>query len=306
MKKLLLAIMLLIIIGLVSAYLFIPSTIRVKAVAESPVSSKAAYRYLINDDSWAKWWPGEKTFYYDGAEFTLNKKLLSAFEIQFRLKSHTVNTTLEIVPLSKDLTAIAWGCEIKSGKNPFARWMQYFKAWQIKNRLDDLISVLKNHLEKQENIYGFSVKKTKVVDSVLISTKGSFDHYPGIKEVDSLVQKLKFYVKKEKASEKNYPMLHIFQTGSGMYEAMVAISTDQLLPITSEFVPKFVLKGGNILEAEFKGGPYSTKKAFESFENFKTDYEFTSPAIPYQLLVTDRVKETDTTKWITKFYYPVF
>jgi hypothetical protein len=67
-----------------------------------------------------------------------------------------------------------------------------------------------------------------------------------------------------------------------------------------------VLKGGNTLEAEFKGGPEATLKAFELFDTYKNDMGYTAPAIPYQLLVTDRAKEADTTKWVTKFYYPVF
>jgi hypothetical protein len=41
-------------------------------------------------------------------------------------------------------------------------------------------------------------------------------------------------------------------------------------------------------------------------ENYARDHKKQSPAIPYQLLVTNRLTEADTTKWITQINYPVF
>jgi hypothetical protein len=121
-----------------------------------------------------------------------------------------------------------------------------------------------------------------------------------------MIQSLKNYIGQNNASEKNAPMLNIFEIDSTHYEAMTAIPVDRQLPQTKEFAPKFLLKGGNILEAEIRGGPNTIEKALDEIENYRTDYKFTSPAIPYQLLLTDRMKEKDTAKWITRIYYPVF
>jgi hypothetical protein len=66
-----------------------------------------------------------------------------------------------------------------------------------------------------------------------------------------------------------------------------------------------MLGGGNILITEVKGGPASIKKAFNEMETYITDYRRTAPAIPFQSLITDRSKEPDTSKWVTKIYYPV-
>src|SRR5687767_15529219 len=60
--------------------------------------------------------------------------------------------------------------------------------------------------------------------------------------------------------EKNYPMLNVYKPGPGNYEAMIAIATDRTLPATTDFTPKHVLKGGKLLEAEFKGGPYRSEE----------------------------------------------
>ena len=63
---------------------------------------------------------------------------------------------------------------------------------------------------------------------------------------------------------------------------------------------------GNILVSEIKGGDYSAREALREMHQFMTDNNMSSPAIPFQSLVTNRMEEPDTLKWITKIYYPVF
>ena len=64
---------------------------------------------------------------------------------------------------------------------------------------------------------------------------------------------------------------------------------------------------GKILESDsIKGGKTVVDQSFKIFEQYFEDYKHTSPAIPFQLLVTDRLKEPDSLKWVTRFYYPIF
>jgi hypothetical protein len=86
---------------------------------------------------------------------------------------------------------------------------------------------------------------------------------------------------------------------------MVAIPTKTDLPSEGNFsLKKMVL--GNILMAEVKGGMYTILKGEEEMTNYVNDYKKTAPAIPFQSLVTNRLVETDTSKWITRLYYPIF
>lgn len=306
MKKFFLLFMVLISLATVSAYIFIPRKIKIGAIAKNSMNIKPAYRYLVNTENWPKWWPGATPFHHSSMVFKITKTTLSGFEIRLFYKKDSLPTVLQIIPLEVDSTAYTWSCEMESSKNPFKRWLQYFGAIKIKRSFEVLTDHLKNHLDKEENIYGFTVQRVKVTDSVLISTRTIFDHYPHTEEIGIMVEKLKDYITKEKAFAKNYPMLNIHQSGTDTYEAMVAIATDRLLTSTPDFSPKLVLKGGNILEAEIRGGPSVIQEGFEEFQNYKREKGFESPAIPYQLMITDRVKEKDTLKWITKFYYPVF
>ena len=291
---------------ILASYIFIPSKIKISAIASGHANSKAAQRFLEDDTNWNKWWPGSKPFYFNEFDFRLTKKMLNAFELQILDKKDSLTTLLKILPTDKDSITYLWSCEFECSKNPVTRLMQYFKATRIKESLDILIEHLKNNIAIEENLYGFKVQSIKVSDSVLISTRRTFNHYPNDTEIDSMIQLLRKYISSSHAVEKNYPMLNIHVEGTNNYVAMVAIATERLLPANSIFSPKLVLKGGNVLEASFTGGPAAIKKAFDNFENYRSDYGIQSPAIPYQLLITDRLKESDTSKWVTKFYYPIF
>lgn len=306
MKKIFAVLFIITALIVITAYVVVPSTIKINAVAESNMNFKAVTRHLTDSQNWAGWWPGEKKYTYKDVDFKLDKIKLNAFELQLIYKTDSIKNILQLIPLDDNKTGFSWGCEFESSKNPFKRWLQYFDAVSIKKTLQGLTDSLSYYSNKPENVYGFRVEKTKVVDSVLISTRRIFNHYPADTEIDSMIKQLRNYISSQHAIEKNYPMLNVHLNGGNEYKAMVAIATERLLSADKNFSPKLVLKGGNILEAEFKGGPEAVKKAFIEFENYRADFNITSPAIPYQLLVTDRVKEADTTKWITKFYYPIF
>jgi hypothetical protein len=58
--------------------------------------------------------------------------------------------------------------------------------------------------------------------------------------------------------------------------------------------------------AEVKGGLFSVINGEEELTYYLSDYKKNSPAIPFQSLVTNRLLEIDTSKWVTKLYYPIF
>ncbi len=100
-------------------------------------------------------------------------------------------------------------------------------------------------------------------------------------------------------------MVHVeSKTGNNGYETMVAIPVDRVLDDSQDFALKKMVPG-NILVAEVKGGISTVKEGEAQLENFVQDYQFVSPAIPFQSLVTNRMLEKDTSKWITKLYYPI-
>jgi len=306
MKKVLIGLFLSIAFLLAAVYLFIPRKIKIEVTVPLNAALPGVFRTLINDSNWNKWWPGETPFAYNKQTYSIKRRLFNVFDIDIYSDKDTINSQMELVLINENTMTILWNAEQISSNDPFKRFIRHRHAKQTEKNMNAILQSLKTFLQKKENIYGVDIKEALVKDSALISTRRQFDHYPNAQEVDSMIQSLKKYISQNNAIEKNSPMLNVFEIGNSRYEAMTAIPVDKALPKTNEFAPKFLLKGGNILEAEIQGGTYTIEKGLKELENYRADYKFNTPAIPYQLLVTDRTKEPDTTKWITRLYYPVF
>ena len=306
MKKLIFGIVLTLVLLISLIYFFIPGKIKIYKSVPVHASMTGVSRLLSNDSTWHEWWPGEQTLHFNGKSYLINGHIFNAFDITIIKEKDSLDSRMNLVLITDDSISLDWNLELTTGSDPFRRFSQYKKAKEIGNDLNTILISLKKFAEIPENIYGIVVKKTIVQDSVLISTRRSFDHQPGVQEIEALIQRLKTYIAQNKAVEKNFPMLNVMMIDSSDYQAMVAIPVDRQLPATGEFAPKVLLKGGNILETQIQGGPHTIEKAFTNLEHYRSDHRYTSPAIPFQLLVTDRSKEADTAKWITKLYYPIF
>jgi hypothetical protein len=119
-----------------------------------------------------------------------------------------------------------------------------------------------------------------------------------------MIGSLKDYIRRKGGSEVGAPMLNVSEEG-GSFEAMAAIPTKTSLPSEERFqLKKMVL--GNILMAEVKGGVSRVKRGEAELQHYVADHRKTPAAIPFQSLVTDRQQQPDSTRWITRLFYPVY
>jgi hypothetical protein len=158
---------------------------------------------------------------------------------------------------------------------------------------------------KTENIYGINIRQESVVDSILIFTHARSTEYPSVSFIYVLVDELKNYIKSQSANETGFPMLNVGSRDSTGYLVRVAIPVDKRLPSVGNISYKWMLGGGKILTTEIKGGVEATNRASIQMNNYITDYHLSAPAIPFLSLVTDRRKEPDSSKWVSKIYYPI-
>lgn len=272
-----------------------------------------AMRMIIHAEKWDAWWPGTKdsnpaTFYFNEQKFQPETNIVQGTNIRVEVSAENFNdkTLLMLLPASQDSVFVQWqGNAMSLSNNPLKRIAQWRQARQIKKNLRSILNSLKSFLQNEKNIYGMNVNKVKVKDSILITTKFTTSSYPTTPEVYSAIEKLKKYLAEQQATENNFPMLHVGQRENGNCDVQVAIPVNKELPAVDGMVTKR-MQLGNILEAEITGGPSTVQQELNELENYKQDYSLISPAIPFQLLVTDRQKQIDTSKWITRIYYPIF
>lgn len=310
MKKWIVIICLLITGITFALYFLLTKTKSLNYNASVSSTKSAVSRLVINKSNWQFWWPGGKiddsTYSFQNCTYRIEKVLLNGFKASiFNNKNDTLKGFLEIADYKNDSTQFQWTSGFTFSANPFKRLKEHAELKKITNNLEELLKNMGNFFDGQENIYGLKIVEQKVSDSSLISTKNTFSHYPSTEEIYSMIHSLEIYIQQKEGKQVNFPMLNVHKDGPERYEAMVALPTKSDLPTTGNFnLKKMVL--GKILMAEIKGGVYTVMKGEEELTNYVNDYKKLSPAIPFQSLVTNRLLETDTSKWVTRLYYPIF
>jgi len=303
MKKWLIGLFTLFGLLLLTAYIVIPSKLTISDNILIRVNSRSAYRCLTNNTKW------EKLFETIGNERTLNYKvnqiLFEGAAVLIEDQNSSIPSMIKILSLNQDSSIISWTVSIDNRVNPLKKIEQYFTARTIKNNINNVLHNMKRFMQKEENVYDIVVRQTTVKDTLLISSKNVLKNYPSVENIYSLITVLENYIKAHGAKETGYPMLNVTKTDSMNFLTRVAIPINKIVRENSAIEIKRMVRG-KILISEVKGGPYTITKAFNSLENFVQDHNFSSPAIPFESLITNRLKEADTTKWITKLYYPIY
>ena len=316
MKKWLIIIVVLFCVALISAYIFIPDKIDFREAIFIKVKHPIAKRLLTNDGNWNKWWPiqnnqskqdntlpTDANYSYKNYRYAVILQMIQGDSIIISNNSIRINSLLNIIPVNSDSVAVQWQGQSETTFDPIKRFENYLQQKKIKNNIEELLQSMKVFLGNEKNLYGITIDQLKVKDTILIATRYSSNTYPTTSEIYTLIKNLKDYILKEGATETNYPMLNVTQD-SGRFKTMVAIPVNKLIPANNTFLLKTMVPG-KILITEVKGGTYTANEAIKIIGMYMNDYHLTAPAIPFQSLVTDRSKEPDTTKWVTKIYYPV-
>ncbi len=312
MRKLILPAVLLIVICAV-AFFTIPKQLVVSTIMKMPVNTDGLFRKLSDEKSWQQWWPGQVdtgsgkayTFTAGKFNFTLTEVLYRSFKINISKNGRTDSSLMQIIPLGKDSVVINWTTKIETGNNPFTRMFRYLRASSLKGKTIDILTALQVYSSQTKNLYGVDIKKEIVTIEFMVKTSKDFDHYPNTGDIYTMVDEAANYITSQNGEAGGKPMLNITSADSVHYKAQVAIPVKQPIAGNDSFATKAMFKGGNILTAEVTGGVKKVEASVAGFNQYILDYEKTMMAMSFQMLITDRRKETDSTKWVTALYYPV-
>lgn len=314
MKKILLFLFAALAIATLSIYIFIPGDIKFSSVVLMKANSSALLRTLSNQSAWINSFEKKKplnsndtgkiNFNYKDDLYTIEKVLMNTSEVSIANEEIKVNTLINSIPVNDDSVAVEWAGSIHAGFNPVNRIKFYSYAKSLKSDMKNILVSLKTYLETKGMAYGLDIKEQRVTDTVLISTKQNYRTFPTTNEIYGLINDLKKYISQQGAKETNPPMLNI-QKDSGYYRTLVAIPVDRQLPETYKFAFKRMV-AGKILVTEISGGYSTAIAAMKQMDLYLNDHHLSAPAIPFQSLVTDRSAEPDSSKWITKIYYPIY
>lgn len=304
---------LLVVLCVGAIFFLIPSPIVVNSVLKLPTSQKAMQRWLTKQGTWQELFSigqddstAKNTYLTKGGYLIFPDAYFSnSATIDLVQNRDTIKTNLLMLALGKDSMAFSWGYTFPANNNPINRLLLYFKAKKIKNIFDETFINIKRLATDEKNISGLTVERQIVVDTFFIAQKFKSTVYPTTAQIYQIIDNLQNYLTEQKAAETGYPMLHIRKIDSVHYEAMAALPTNKMLAGNGDIEFKRMVRGV-ILMAEVKGGPVNVENNFVNLKNFVADHGYTEIALPFQSLVTNRLQQADTTKWITKLYYPVY
>ncbi len=312
MKQTFAVIILLLLVILGCVYLFVPSNQNCIVSIKSKATIGGIQRMVSSKSKRAIWLPKEgkqlsdTAYLLDGCSFKFASDYLMNNVVTVQYKNFKASSILLAANYSSEIETVL-NFNFQYAKNPISKINGYFVTKHIKSVAQKLLDSLNKFVSNNENIYGVAMKNIILKDSTLIAIKENTTSYPTISEIYKSIEMLRAYANIHHAKETNPPMLNIFKISESSYEYMVALPINKWLDNSGSILGKRMLAGGNILvSGDIKGGFKTVDNFLKEIENFKTDDNRISPAIPFQSLVTDRSKESDTSKWITKLYYPVF
>jgi effector-binding domain-containing protein len=288
------------------AYAFIPDVQKINSNIYVKSNYTNVTRSLHEKNMWEQWWNKYQIddLIYEESNFAMQNSFLNIAEVNIKKDNSSENSIISVLQLNRDSSIVEWKYSLPASEANNNKIKKYFRSKEIKKQFEQKLQDLKSFVESPLNIYGLDIKQEKVKDSSFISIRTKLTAYPTTDVIYNLVDQLNNYIKESGAKATGDPMLHVFEM-KDEYEIMVALPVNKNLPAKGNIQPKRMVLG-NILVAEVRGGDETVRKGFREFENYVNDYGKTSPAIPFASLVTDRRKEVDTSKWLTKLYYPVF
>jgi hypothetical protein len=312
MKQTFAVVILVVILFFAVTYFILPNKSNTTISVKVNAPAACTQRVLSNKSYTAKWLPkeakvlGANVFLLDDCTFTFVSNNFQNNSLSVKYKDVN-STSMVYAEPARDSSFVNINFQFINSKNPFSKISNYFTYKHVENATKKLLNGLQSFLSKTENVYGVAMKREILKDSTLIALKSASSNYPTVVEIYKNIEILITYAYSNGAKSTNPPMLNVFKDGSTGYAFMVALPIDKWLNNSGNIIGKRMLAGGNILESGvIKGGFYTVDNFLKELENFRADVNGMSPAIPYQSLITDRSKESDTSKWITKLYYPVF
>lgn len=299
MKKWVISFFILLIVAIASIYLFIPSSLTISSVRVLNCTPGGSFRTISDEKKWANLFPA------DTAKFKIKNSLVNTIYVSIHHDDEIINSVIYLLPYNNDSTAVQWQCKIGTSNNPFTRIQRYQSAVAVKNDMDKLLDNLRCFVQKSENIYGFKIERSTFTDTLLLAVKSTASNYPTTSELYQHVDALRASIANQKAVVTGSPMVNITRLDSTHYQFMVALPVDRALPDNQPFIFRRMIPG-SFVTTEVKGGPYIVKEALYQMQVYINDNRETSMAIPFEYHITDRQAASDTTKWITKIYAPVF
>jgi len=304
MKKWLIGIAIVLVVAIAAVYVLIPGTLRIVCIGPAKCNANGAARILVQQEIWQSGWKrggSDRKDEFSGYGIRVGGTAFHVMDLYLERGRDTLLSRLSVLNIAgmADSVALDWRCQFVTSLNPLKRVEQYRQAVSVKQMMDTVLSRIRGVLQKTENIYKIPMVDSMSNDSVLLTVRFHTSAYPSTADIYKRVASIRKYIAQEGACAINYPMLHVSKQGDEGFDVMVAISVDRRLNGNDQIVPKRYVPW-KIMVGEVKGGPWSAEQGMRYLQQYVSDHQKPAMGLPFQSMVTERDKEPDTSRWITR------
>jgi hypothetical protein len=301
------------ILALALIYIFIPAKIAIFTLTNSKATATGARRCLGQQEKWNDWWRNDTygnthsnrdVFVYNGTGFRVTSQSNNIVGIEIDQNGLKLQSIVNFVSYEVDSCGAVWQCEMPMTNNPFSRLLNYRTAIIIRHNMKGVMENFRQFISEQKNVYGVYPHIGPTPDTTMVSSRFKSAAYPSTGELYSYFDILNKFIIKQGGIPSGYPMINVRKMQDGSFETQAAIPTNRFLDNGGD-INSMRMVPGNFVIAEVKGGPYILNEAMKQSELFIADYNKSKMATSFQLLITNRINEPDTSKWITRIYIPV-
>jgi hypothetical protein len=299
MRKILVLLSTIVALSLVAIYLLVPKLLIIKGNQVVNQSAPSVIRGMMQVNKWSEWMPKETSLSVTGTMVATIQTELTLDEIKIPVEFSIIDDTSANAIIGFETSMV------NSNWSPIAKVQNYLFAKRIQGQLDLVLSAAGNYYNTVKGVYGFDIQETNVQDSSLIALDQVLMDTPTLVQVYDMIAQLEQQIASQNGKVKNDPMVNITRINEDEVFTQVAIPIEKDILVKPPFsLKKMVL--GKLLSVSVTGDATAVNNALLATKQYLGDKQRTSPAIPYVIYNTNRIKEPDAQKWKSTINYPVF
>jgi hypothetical protein len=254
---------------------------------------------MMQTNKWSEWMPKE-------ARLNLTGTMVATIQTELILDEVKVPVEFSIIDDTSTNAIIGFETSMENTNwSPIAKVQNYLFAKKLQGQLDLILAAAGNYYNTVKGVYGFDIQETNVKDSSLIAFEQVLMDTPSLVQVYDMIAQLERHIIAQNGKIKNDPMVNITRINEDEIFTQVAIPIEKDIQVKSPFtLKKMVL--GKLLSVTVIGDAATVNNALIATKQYLGDKQRTSPAIPYVIYNTNRIKEPDAQKWKSTINYPVF
>lgn len=165
---------------------------------------------------------------------------------------------------------------------------------------------LKSYMYDTKAFYGISIFSGKVIDSNILVQKKIVPVAAKNAEVIKVQQELKDYIKLHNIRQEQPVMADIRNVSKDSALVMIGIPIVGRGKTDGKFIFMHLPRNGNMLSAYYKGLYGGRQKVYQALKNYLSDRSMSSPEVPYEKFLNNKIPASDTALVNMQINIPIF